>query len=59
MAIVTNYTPSFYKSTANMTTAEWEDERRNSLGGSDMAVLLGVSPYETTKLDIYNHKLGI
>lgn len=59
MAIDKNYTPSFYKSTANMTTEEWEDERRNSLGGSDMAVLLGVSPYETTKLDIYNQKMGI
>lgn len=59
MSIDKNYKPSFYKSTLNMSTEEWEDERRNSLGGSDMAVILGVSPYETTKLDIYNQKIGV
>lgn len=58
MAIDKNYQPKLYKSTKGMSTSEWEDARRDSLGGSDMAVILGVSPYETTKLDIYNQKIG-
>lgn len=58
MAIDKNYSPKLYKSTKNMTTAEWEDARRDSLGGSDMAVILGLSPYETTKRDIYYQKIG-
>ena len=53
-----NYAPKLYKSWANLSTKEWEDIRRNSLGGSDMAVILGMSPYNTTKLDIYNQKIG-
>ena len=44
-----NYIPKLYKSTANMTVKEWENERRNSIGGSDMAVLLGLNHFGRTK----------
>lgn len=54
-----NYSPKIYKSTKNMTTAEWEDERRNSIGGSDMAVLLGLNHFDRTKRDLYYDKKGI
>lgn len=56
--INTQYTPKLYKTTGNMSVAEWENARRNSLGGSDMSVILGCSPYKTTALDIYYQKIG-
>lgn len=59
MSINKNYAPKLYKSTANMTVREWEDARRNSLGGSDMAILLGLSPYENTKRSLYYDKIGV
>ena len=58
MAIDKNYQPKFYRNTSLMTVSEWEDARRNSLGGSDMAVILGLSPYEITKRDIFYQKIG-
>ena len=58
MAIDKNYAPKLYCSTANMTEEEWENERRKALGGSDMAVVLGMSPFEGTRLSVYNEKIG-
>lgn len=59
MAIDKNYVPKLYKVTANMTTKQWEDERRNSIGGSDMAVIMGLSPYGKTKRELYYDKVGV
>lgn len=39
-------------------TPVWEAERRKSVGASEVAALLGLSPYNTA-LDVYKHKLGI
>lgn len=36
---------------------EWLDQRRRGIGGSDVAAILGLSPYRTP-LDVYNDKLG-
>ena len=58
MAIDKNYAPKLYCSTANMTEEEWENERRKALGGSDMAVVLGMSPFDGTRLSVYNEKIG-
>lgn len=58
MAIDKNYTPKLHCSTANMTVEEWENERRKALGGSDMAVVLGMSPFDGTRLSVYNEKIG-
>lgn len=38
-------------------TAEQREQRRHSLGGSDAAAVLGVSPYRTP-LDLYREKVG-
>ena len=54
-----NYIPKLYKSTANMTVKEWENERRNSIGGSDMAVLLGLNHFGRTKRELFYDKTGI
>lgn len=37
---------------------EWERERRNSLGASEVAAILNLSPYET-RLTVYRSKLGV
>ena len=69
MAIDKNYSPKLYCATADMTEEEWENERRKALGGSDMAVVLGMSgsdmaivlgmsPFEGTRLSVYNEKIG-
>lgn len=47
--------------TVNVTpdTPEWERERRKSVGASEVAAVMGLSPYGVTALDIYKHKLGV
>lgn len=59
MAINKNYVPKLYKSTAQMTTRQWEDERRNSIGGSDMSVILGLGHYDRTKRELFYDKTGV
>ncbi len=39
-------------------TAEWQQERRNSIGASEVAAVLGLSPY-ATPLDVYRSKKGV
>jgi putative phage-type endonuclease len=39
-------------------TPAWEEERRNSIGASEVAAILGLSPYNTAG-DVYRSKLGI
>lgn len=38
--------------------AEWLEGRRQGVGGSDVAAVLGLSPYKTP-LDVWNDKLGL
>lgn len=38
--------------------AEWLEGRRQGIGGSDVAAVLGLSPYKTP-LDVWNDKLGL
>jgi putative phage-type endonuclease len=40
-------------------TPEWEDERRASVGASEVAAVMGLSAYNVTPLDVYKHKNGI
>lgn len=39
-------------------TPAWEKERRASVGASEVAAVMGLSPYNTA-LDVYKHKQGI
>lgn len=39
-------------------TPEWEHERRNSIGASEVAAVMGMSRYGTA-LDVYKHKHGL
>lgn len=40
-------------------TPEWLQERRNSVGASEVAAVMGLSSYGVTALDIYKSKLGV
>lgn len=39
-------------------TPEWEEERRHSLGASEVAAILGLSPY-VTPLSVFRSKMGV
>jgi len=39
-------------------TPEWEQERRNSIGASEIAAVMGLSKW-ATPLDVYKSKLGV
>jgi hypothetical protein len=39
-------------------TPEWEEERRRSVGASEVAAVMGLSRFNTA-LDVYKHKHGI
>ena len=41
-----------------MDRSKWLEERKKGIGGSDLAPILGISPYSTA-LDIYNEKLSL
>lgn len=61
MAAVTGYPrykPLVVTETAHLSEAEWLNFRRGGIGGSDVAILMGVSPYHTAR-DLYYDKLNI
>lgn len=45
-------------STVGMTRMEWLEQRRNGIGGSDAAVIVGLNPYRS-RLELYADKLGL
>lgn len=50
--------PEILVDTAALSEAEWLAWRRKGIGGSDVAAILGISPWRTAR-DLYNDKLGI
>ncbi len=50
--------PQVFVDTAGLTREEWLNYRRQGIGGSDAAAVLGVSPF-TTLRDLYYDKRGI
>lgn len=44
--------------TADLTEEEWLSYRRRGIGGSDVAALLGISPWRTAR-DLYYDKLNV
>ena len=52
------HTPDVVTETGYLTEKEWLDFRRGGIGGSDVAAVMGVSPF-TTARDLYFDKLGI
>ena len=50
--------PKVLVSTENLTEQEWLAYRRQGIGGSDVAAILGISPFRTAR-DLYDDKLNI
>ena len=54
----TRHTPLVAVETENLSREEWLDYRRQGIGGSDVAGIMGISPFRTAR-DIYYDKLNI
>ncbi len=52
------YKPLVLVDTKNLPRKEWLDWRRKGIGGSDLAAIMGVSPFRTAR-DVYYDKLNI
>lgn len=52
------YTPLVLVDTADLPKDDWLNYRRRGIGGSDVAAIMGVSPFRTAR-DIYYDKLNI
>ncbi len=50
--------PKVLVSTEALTEQEWLTYRRRGIGGSDVAAILGISPFRTAR-DLYDDKLNI
>lgn len=53
-----NYEPEVIVDISNLSREEWLEYRRKGIGGSDVAAIMGVSPFATIR-DLYNNKVGI
>lgn len=57
-AAAVKYEPEIVVDISNLTREEWLDYRKKGIGGSDLAAIMGVSPFATIR-DLYNDKVGI
>ena len=53
-----NYSPEVVVDTTTLTEKEWLEYRRLGIGGSDVAAIMGQSPFCTGR-DLYYDKRGI
>ena len=56
--ITETYTPDVVVETAGLSEEDWLEYRRQGIGGSDAAAILGISPFATAR-DLYYDKLKI
>ena len=52
------YTPGVLVETKDLPEDQWLEWRRKGIGGSDAAIVLGISPFATAR-DLYFDKLGV
>lgn len=58
--ISVNYAPTvLVEDTEALTREQWLQWRKNGIGGSEVAIILGISPFSKTKRDLYYDKLNI
>lgn len=58
MSLALNYEPEVVVNIEPLTREEWLDYRRLGIGGSDVAAIMGISPFATIK-DLYYDKIGV
>ena len=49
MSLALNYEPEVVVNIETLTREEWLDYRRLGIGGSDVAAIMGISPFATIK----------
>ena len=52
------YEPEVVVDTADLSREDWLAYRRLGIGGSDVAAIMGISPFATIR-DLYNDKIGV
>ena len=52
------YSPLVLTETESLSREQWLEYRRLGIGGSDVAAIIGISPFRTAR-DVYYDKLGI
>lgn len=52
MSLALNYEPEVVVNIEPLTREEWLDYRRLGIGGSDVAAIMGISPFATIKISI-------
>ena len=52
------YEPEVVVDTADLSREDWLAYRRLGIGGSDVAAIMGISPFATIR-DLYNDKTGV
>ena len=57
-ALAMNYQPEQVVDISKLTREEWLEYRRQGIGGSDVAVIMGISPFATSR-DLYYDKIGV
>ncbi len=57
-SIASNYEAEVVVDISNLSREDWLSYRRLGIGGSDVAAIMGVSPFATIR-DLYNDKVGI
>lgn len=58
LTMTMDYQPSVLVETSGLSRDEWLAYRRRGIGGSDVAAILGISPFQTGR-DLFYDKLGI
>ena len=58
MSLNLNYKADVVVETENLNREDWLNYRRQGIGGSDAAAIMGVSPF-CSKRDLYQDKCGI
>ena len=53
-----NYEPEVIVDTDTLSREDWLSYRKLGIGGSDVAAIMGISPFATIR-DLYNDKFGI
>ena len=53
-----SYKPLVLVDTENLPRKEWLEWRRKGIGGSDVAAIMGISPFRTAR-DIYYDKIKV
>lgn len=53
-----NYKPEIIVDTDSLSREDWLSYRKLGIGGSDVAAIMGISPFATIR-DLYNDKVGI